>query len=642
MNYRSQKTISIIALMISFIMLGGLSCAYFNSFYNARKKYREAEKENRQAIEENSRPQTQKYNSAIESAARLLQNYPDSKWADDALLLMGKSYYRIQQYNRAERKFEELFANHPDSPLIPEGKYWWALTKKELGNLDEAKTQLRNLLGMEIPRELSTKVRFSLANILFDEESYDKARVEFEKIVERSKDNRSRADAQFHIAECYSLAGKDSLAVQAFLNVLDYNPDRDLEFEAQFNYGNAQKELGHYDQVKAIFENLLSKEIYFSYFPRVELELADLLYRTGSVDEAKAKYERLIEVNPRSQISARAYYESGQIAMKHDRDLNKAKEYFAKVRAESAQSKYVPLAESEIASLDKYHDILNRRGQVATQIVTLEEVLASLRGTSETSDSTETQIEKPQGDSTQIKGQIKDLYLDLDAFDYRLSEYYRYDLADLDSTLSVLRFLVRPGVSDTVRAKALISMAEISRDSLDDKTRADSLYQVLITAYKGTDYEKVGREALGLSEIMTKQDSIVQEYNLADSLLWVERDTLRALNLFQQLAKGDTSDVLTMQAQYSVGWIYEHILGEKDSAEVAYKELTDRFPSSDLAQSVKRRIEAVVVEPGANDSLSTIPSGVDSTSIAPGEAGEASPETGTEPPLETKRRIIKR
>jgi outer membrane protein assembly factor BamD (BamD/ComL family) len=112
MVFKSSKTISILAVMISLVMLGGLSCAYFNSLYNARKKFREAEKENRQAIEENNRPQTQKYNSAIESAARLLQNYPDSKWADDALLLMGKSYYRIQQYNRAERKFEEL------SPII--------------------------------------------------------------------------------------------------------------------------------------------------------------------------------------------------------------------------------------------------------------------------------------------------------------------------------------------------------------------------------------------------------------------------------------------------------------------------------------------------------------------------------------------
>jgi TolA-binding protein len=641
MNDKSQKTIAVIAVIIIFAILGGLSCAYFNTFYNARKKFGEAEKENREAIETHNRPQTQKYNSAIESAGRLLQDYPDSKWADDALLLMGKSYYRIQQYSRAERKFEELFANHPNSPLIPEGKYWLALTKKETGNVDEAKNQLRALLGMEIPRELSTKVRFSLANILFEEESYDKARVEYEKIVEKSKENRDRADAQFHIAECYSLAGKDSSAAQAYLKVLNYSPYRDLEFEAQFNYGNAQKELGHYDQVKAIFEDLLSKDIYFSYFPRVELELADLLYRTGNADEAKAKYQRLIELNPRTQISARAYFELGMISMKHDRDLDKAKENFAKVRSESAQSKYVPLAESEIESLDKYHEILNRRGQVATQIVTLEDVLANLRGISETSDSTQEKTPEAEGDSTQIKGQIKDLYLQLDAFDYRLSEYYRYDLADLDSTLSVLHFLVRPGVSDTVRAKALISMAEISRDSLDDKASADSFYQVLITAYKGTDYENIGRKALGMPEILTEQDSITQEYNLADSLLWVVGDTLQSLGLFRQLAKGDTSDILTMQAQYTVGWIYEHLLGEKDSAEVAYRELTDRFPSSDLAQSIKKRIEAVVVEPGVNDSLSNL-APVDSTAVKPGKQGEQGPETSPEIPLETKRRIIKR
>jgi hypothetical protein len=69
--------------------------------------------------------------------------------------------------------------------------------------------------------------------------------------------------------------------------------------------------------------------------------------------------------------------------------------------------------------------------------------------------------------------------------------------------------------------------------------------------------------------------------------------------------------------------------------------LTDRFPSSDLAQSVKKRIEAVVVEPGVNDSLSNL-APVDSTAVKPGKQGEQGPETSPEIPLETKRRIIKR
>jgi len=639
---RTQIAAALLAAVV-LIVLGGWGCAYFNAFYNARKQFREAEKENRQVIESQSgRPQTQKYNNAIDSAAKLLQNYPNSKWADDALLLMGKAYYRIQQYNGAERKFQELFSNYPDSPLIPEGKYWWALTLKRTGKSTEAISQLRALSGTELPRELMTRVQFSLADILFDDKFYDKARVEYEKIVEKAQDDDDRANAQFRVAQCFAEEDKDSLAAQAFAAVLPFHPRRSLEFEAQFNYATAQKELERYDEVREIFEKLLSKEVYFDYFPRVELELADLLARTGQVEEAKTKYQRLIEVNPRTEISARACYELGMIALNHDRDLNQAGENFRKVRGESSTSKYVPLAQAEITALENYARISDARQQVASQIVALEDALNSLRSGSEPADSTQETPTDRDADSVQIKSRVKSLYLDLDAHDYRLAEYYRYDLNDIDSTISILRFLVRPGVSDTVRAKALISMGEIYRDSLDSPTVSDSFYQVLITDYAGTDFEKIGQQALGLPQTHTHRDSVKTEYDLADSLLWVVGDTLRALDLFKELAQGDTSLSTTLYAQYTVGWIYENIYDNKDSARVAYRQLTERFATSDLGQEVKKRIEAVAEEPTASDSAVPV---TDSTMIGPERPTPeqtASETEGAPEELETTRRILKR
>ena len=152
MLYKNKQIFSILIVVFLLGMITFVGCAYFNSFYNARKNYREAEKQR-----ENSPTQqqnTQKYNKAIESAGRLLNDYPNSKWVDDALLLMGQSYYRLTQYNRALRKFDELLANHPDSPLIPECKYWWALTTVGLEKTEDAITQLRSLLGMEISHDL--------------------------------------------------------------------------------------------------------------------------------------------------------------------------------------------------------------------------------------------------------------------------------------------------------------------------------------------------------------------------------------------------------------------------------------------------------------------------------------------------------
>jgi TolA-binding protein len=636
-------------LTITFAAIAIAGCAYFNAFYNARKNFNEAEKQYREsqknAGSQGGSPQTQKYNSAIESAARLLQNYPNSKWVDDALLLMGKSYYRIQQYNRANRKFDELFANHPESPLVPEGKYWWALNAKEMGNLDDAVKELRSLLGVEIPRGLETDVRFGLADMLFEQESYHKARVEYKKIVEKFKDNRHKSRAQYRIAECYQVENKDSLAAQAFLDVMDYNPDRSTAFETQFNYGIVLKNIRRFDEAQSVFESLLEKDIYFEYFPRVELELADLLYRTGTVDEAKTKYQRLVEVHPRSETSARAYYELGIISLNHDRNIDLAKEYFGKVRGESSQSEFVPLAQAETNSIDDYLSISTKRAQIAGQLVSLEEVLAALREGGEEKDSIQEAQPEVEGDSASIKSQIEELYHKLDTQDFRLAEYYLYDLKDLDSTLHYLSFLIKPGVSDTIRAKSLITMASIFADSLTNQEMADSLRQVLVTEFPGTDYQNYALQKLGRTQKMTQQDSLEMMFNQADSLLWDAGDTLVALNAFQSLAMMDTTSLLAAQSQYTAGWIFEFMIGNKDSALIAYQKLVNLFPNTGLAQNVKARIEATVEPIATPDSLIIEPTTADSGEVAPEiEAPPEKPVEGLpiEEELETKRRIIKR
>jgi TolA-binding protein len=640
MNDRRGQWTRFLAIVIILVMMGGISCAYFNAFYNARRYFNDGERDWKAASANpnaTGQPPTQNYNKAIEAAARLLESYPDSKWADDALLLMGKSYYRIRQWNRADRKFQELFANHPESPLIPEGKYWAALTMKEMGKRNDAITELRSMIGAELPKELKTEVLFALADMLFEDKSYDKARVEYDKIVEKSKSNSERARAQYRIAECLDLSGEDSLAATAYLNVLVYKPERKMEFDAQFHYGILLKRLERYDEVRKVFESLLQKDIYFSHFPEVELELADLLYLTGNVEEAKTKYQRLVEVNPRTEVSARAYYELGRIALLNERNVDKARDNFSKVRGEFAQSKYGDPAQEEITLLDNFKAISSSREHVATQLVSLEEALKGLRERAERQDSTEQPGSKLQSDSLKMKEQIEDFYHQLDAFDFRMAEYYLFDMHDLDSVTTILGFLIKPGVSDSVRARSLAAMAVIQGDSLHNTALADSCYRVLLTGYFGTNYENFARQKLGLARQLTAQDSLQRLYDEADSLLWMAEDTSRALGIFQELAGGDTTSPLTGQSQYVVGWVYEHMIGNKDSARAAYQRLVDRFPGLELAQEVKRRIEATVEGVGVPDSLKES-SSQEAVSSAEKQKGVSQPAEE----LPTKRRILRR
>jgi len=91
-------------LMILILLLSG--CAYFNTFYNAKRYYKKAYHETlRNRTNNLTSSEKTNYGKAIEKASKLLRLYPESNYVDDALLLMGKAYYFQREYHQALRKF---------------------------------------------------------------------------------------------------------------------------------------------------------------------------------------------------------------------------------------------------------------------------------------------------------------------------------------------------------------------------------------------------------------------------------------------------------------------------------------------------------------------------------------------------------
>ncbi|MFO8182988.1 MAG: hypothetical protein R6U39_02315, partial [Candidatus Aegiribacteria sp.] len=80
---------SILPALVLTVLLLSVSCAYYNTFYNARESYKEAMELARQNPDDPVSMEEQLLDRAISGAARVLSIYPESKWADDAQLLLG-------------------------------------------------------------------------------------------------------------------------------------------------------------------------------------------------------------------------------------------------------------------------------------------------------------------------------------------------------------------------------------------------------------------------------------------------------------------------------------------------------------------------------------------------------------------------
>ena len=99
--------------LLSLVVLAG--CAYFNSLYNAKRAFGEAEDAR---LRGESGTAATRYEEAIEKAAKSFRSDEDGRWADDALFLMGRSYLQRGEWARAESALERTLTLSADPEVL--------------------------------------------------------------------------------------------------------------------------------------------------------------------------------------------------------------------------------------------------------------------------------------------------------------------------------------------------------------------------------------------------------------------------------------------------------------------------------------------------------------------------------------------
>lgn len=89
-------------------------CGYFNTMYNAQRRFRDAQAARIRGDDAAAR---QAYAEAIEKAARSYRSHPDGRWADDALFLIGRAHFSLGDYAAARAAIAHLLSR-PTNPRL--------------------------------------------------------------------------------------------------------------------------------------------------------------------------------------------------------------------------------------------------------------------------------------------------------------------------------------------------------------------------------------------------------------------------------------------------------------------------------------------------------------------------------------------
>ncbi len=541
-----SRQLALSALVALYLLLSS-GCVYFNSFYHARSWYNQAEKtRQRDSRDSANNSEKQLYEDALKKCSKVISEHPGSSYMDDALFMIGKSYYYTGDYPKAERKFRELLASFPKSKYADESRFFLGKTRFRLENY---------VLAMEVFKEYADKTKgnpyraeaiFLTGETALLENDSAGAVEQYQKFVKEYKNNPKAQEVQFKISQIqferrqFGEAAKSFAAAEALAQV-----DK-VRFQARYQKGRS---LFLIDSVKAglaVFEKLANDNKDSVFQSDILLRIAEGNYLAGNEREAILLYDDVTTRYPKWAQAAEAYYCMGAIVQNDWGDLELAKSMYDQAAKIPTTGKWGQMA------LTKSADI--------------------------------TKVEKYRAEPSDSAKDIAD--------DNRflLAELYRTTLNQPDSALSEYKGLVEDFPESELAPRALIAIGWLYENQYHDTASAKEYYQKILDQYPLSDEYGQAIKLLGLRD--TESDSLYADklYELAEEQYFDRGDADSALILFRRLMEEYPDSRLVPRADFAIAKIeLSRFVPNTESADSTYvdstmillfKELAEKYPKT--------------------------------------------------------------
>jgi len=225
------------------------SCAYFNTFYNAEQYFKKAEKIRLEKAGESIPVSAiDDYSKVIEKSKRVLDEFPESSYRNDALLLIGKSHFHRQEYRLAEATFQqfddEFGSGHPF-----ESGFWKAMVKWRQGKSQAALEDLNDIISHQLIPDQQSKVYLSIAEIQLELSLDSSALDNLLKGAELTTDTDQRGQIYYRISLLAYDKDDYDLSLEANKNLIRYSTSKKRIEEAKLQIVRIHRILGNWSIV---------------------------------------------------------------------------------------------------------------------------------------------------------------------------------------------------------------------------------------------------------------------------------------------------------------------------------------------------------------------------------------------------------
>ena len=594
---RTAPTGRLASVLLLACCLAISACVYFNTFYNAKKSFREAEKERRKHEEtyadwafdragpelqqQRSRQADQLYDKAVRKASKVLDKYKESDLVDDAMFLIGQAYYWRGEYLNAQESFRDLETFFPSSPYFDQARYWRARCLEEQ-RIDDQAQSLYRLLFDEAEEKIAVQAGLHLAEMAHDREDYVAAMREYRATLEAFPKSAVRAQLWLRLGEAL-MALEDPArlneALAAFDEVLQADPSDDQKYRAQLNSGRVLYAMGAEDEALATYVSLLDEGGFRRFEGRTRLLIGEWYQGRRLLNEALAEYEQVRNDFPQTPSAAMALYRIGLLRLQEYGDTELARDYFEESSRESPGAQGVLLAQEMLGHM-------HRLEQIQRQIHRADSLYADSLGAVQ-GPLLWRQAEETPAD-TMVVARGLDVLDDL----FSACELYRDDIGQADSARAYYEEVIRRFPDSDQLPRAVYSLAWIELQLRGDEEGARPHLLRLIEEFTTSAHANEARRLLGQKTEATAEELAARAFARIETLRLAQPEATEAyIPLLDSLSHAFAGTQSGGQAAFLAANTYENIVGDTVAAEQRYQLLREEFAETRFGKLAQQRWE---------------------------------------------------
>lgn len=232
--------------------------------------------------------QTGNYEQAVQHYRQIAEQGPENRRAD-GLYSMGVAYNRWQKRNEARQAFEKVIQDYPDSRYAAPARLQLGLAQLGAKQIDQARITLQQVIEKDPAR--ANMARYYLAQCDITEKKYAEARKQLDQLIKLQPPPDNLNDILFDRAGCVFAMNDYRESVELFGQFLNRFPKDPRAPQANYRRAFCLHKLNQYERSLSLCEQILRETDKVSGV--VELRAENLFLLKRYDDAAKAIVEAM-------------------------------------------------------------------------------------------------------------------------------------------------------------------------------------------------------------------------------------------------------------------------------------------------------------------------------------------------------------